>query len=261
MDIKCLDIDFDKIIESGQVFRCRRLSDYKVEFITNQTKLLIVETEIGFTVEQFGFEIDVYKYFDLERNYEDIYRKVKESDDKFLQNAVEAGKGLRLLKQDLWEMIVSFIISQRNNIKRIKDSIEHLCRDCGCYYKNGDYYGFPSPEQIFYCNKSLSYLGYREEYIRLIAKKIIDNEFDLEALYEMSEDEAFKTLLSVRGIGPKVANCILLFGLAKIDAFPIDVWIQRVLDKYYNGTWNYGTFSGINGILQMYIFFFIRNNS
>ena len=181
----------------------------------------------------------VKQYFDLNRDYEKI-KKTLSKIDQNMKTSIEYGKGIRILNQDLWETIISFIISANNNIPRIKGIIERLSKKYGneIIYKEKSYYTFPTPEQL----KDVTVQEYRElglgfRDIRLYetTKMILENQVNLEELrtnpntYEVREK-----LLTLSGVGPKVADCILLFSdLKRFEVFPIDVWVRRVMNDLY----------------------------
>jgi N-glycosylase/DNA lyase len=219
---------------------------------------------ISFDCSQDDFDNIWKKYFDMETDYGAIINSI-DSNDNYLTMAAQYGSGIRILRQDLWEMIVSFIVSQQNNIKRIRKCINILCERYGekRVSENGvEYYDFPTPqklseatlEELFSCN-----LGYRSRYIRETASSIYHSEIDLEALYDMDYASARKELLKLCGIGAKVADCICLFALHKTEAFPIDTHINKVLAAQYSEGFPYDRYADYSGILQQYIFYYDLN--
>ena len=197
-----------------------------------------------------------YDYFDLSRDYGKIIENI--SSNEILKKAAEYGSGIRILNQEPWETLCSFIISQNNNIKRIKGIIERLCENFG-EYKNG-YYTFPSPEKIASLSlEELSILraGFRAKYILDAAIKVSRGEIKLEILKSMPLDLAREELMKICGVGPKVADCALLFSHKHITAFPKDVWIKRAMQKLFDGELPEVALE-YAGIVQQYIFFFAR---
>jgi N-glycosylase/DNA lyase len=201
-------------------------------------------------------------YLDIERDYGLIKEQLRKN-DLVMAKAIEYGYGIRILNQDKWETIVSFLISQNNNIPRIKKCIESLCENFGDYigeYRNKKYYDIPKPETL--SNLSVNdlevcKLGYRAKYIIETAKQVERDGIE----------ETFDFLNTLCGVGPKVANCVLLFSMGKIDCFPIDVWVKRVMNQLYgmdeNDTKAMEAFSNKNfgkygGIAQQYLFYYIR---
>lgn len=260
-------INFTQIAQSGQCFRINEVSENTFQIIANDKLVEITQVDdYSFLINCSDTDFEFWKmYLDLDRNYNEIIEKVAKSDNEYIKTCVEKGFGLRLLQQDLWEMLISFIISQRNNIPRITSTINKMCECFGEKKQDsrGNYFfAFPTPESLALETKeslNILRLGYRDEYILKLAKDVSSNEKDLDLLKSMEFSEAYKNLLNIRGVGPKVANCVSLFGLNNVDAFPIDVWIQRILDRYYNGKWDNSEFDGINGIIQMYMFFAVRH--
>lgn len=203
-------------------------------------------------------------YLDLGRDY-DVIKKQLCKTDPVMKKAVEYGYGIRILNQDKWETIVSFIISQNNNIPRIKKCIEILCENFGDYigeYRGRKYYDLPKPE-ILSClsiaDLAVCRLGYRAKYIIETAKQI-----EREGI-----EETFEYLNTLCGVGPKVANCILLFSMGKSSCFPIDVWVKRVMNQLYHideedteamVAYSEKNFGEYGGIAQQYLFYYIREN-
>ena len=257
------NFDLRQIAESGQCFRmamqdgntARVVSDNKILRVTNTGN---GEFEFSCTDEE--FDNIWYKYFDLGSTYADYIYSIDPEDD-FLQRAAAYGSGIRILRQEPFETLISFIISQRKNIPAIQASVEKLCRCCGEKITE-DIYAFPAPEAIAGLSDDELYdcsLGYRVPYVRETAGRIAAGETDLETLRECDDDELFDRLLSFHGVGKKVANCVMLFAYHRIAAFPVDVWISRVEDKYYNGRFPVERYPGYAGVMQQYMFFYGRN--
>ena len=230
------------IFECGQCFRWNKQEDgsYIGIFRNNVLEVVKIENEVIFKGICEGKIEDVVKeYFDLNRNYEEIKEKLSKIDNN-MKTSVEYGKGIRILNQDLWETIISFIISANNNIPRIKGIIEKLAKQYGneIKYNKNKYYTFPTPEQLK--NVSIAEyrklgLGFRDVRLYETTQMIINKTVDLEKIrknpntYEVREE-----LLTLSGVGPKVADCILLFSdLKRLEAFPIDVWVRRVMNDLY----------------------------
>lgn len=200
-------------------------------------------------------------YFDLDYDYNMVKRLVPDN-DCYLKNAVSFGGGIRILRQDLWETVISFLISQQNNIPRIRRCIRLLCEAYGrpCETPSGQiYYSFPSPESL--ASASLEELkncnlGYRGKYILQTARDVSDGTLSLEAIRSMNYTDARNALMSCYGIGVKVADCICLFALHHIEAFPVDTHIRQVLEREYPDGFPLERYPGCAGILQQYIFFY-----
>lgn len=191
-------------------------------------------------------------YFDLDTDYSVLKKRF--SEDDILKNACDFAGGIRLLRQDSWEALCSFIISQNNNIPRIKGIISRMCEK---------YDGFPSPEALAKeTPESLAFLraGFRAGYIIDAVQKVLSGETDLDSIRKMPYEEAKKQLMKIKGVGPKVADCVLLFGMYRTEAFPVDVWIKKVMANFYPDGMPECT-KGYEGIAQQYLFHYARNNS
>lgn len=267
--IKVNDCNFsiEQICESGQCFRLKKIEENKYSMIAlgRYLELEQDQNEITFhcTPEEYA---QVWEhYFDLNTDYKRFIESVNE-EDEYLYRAVQFGKGIRILEQDVWEIIISFIISQQNNIKRIRKCIEILCEKYGekkFINKTEIYYDFPTiqalagatEEELRDCN-----LGYRSRYILNTAKSILNKEVDINNLKKMDYKDAKAELIKLSGVGEKVADCICLFSLHHLDAFPIDTHIKKVLNQYYPKGFPFETFLGYTGIIQQYIFYFDLKN-
>ena len=202
------------------------------------------------------------KYLGLDTDYGALRDelKVTRNGDIKLFEAMETGKGIRILRQEPWETLCSFIISQNNNIPRIKKIISSLCK-AGAEISGGSENEFPSPQTLekmgvdgLFALKT----GFRAAYLYDAATKVLSGEVDLGAVFDMPYAEAEKELCKIKGVGPKVAACTLLFGFGKLDAFPIDVWVKRVLAEYYGGEASAVDFGRYAGLAQQYLFYHKR---
>ncbi|MGM9636991.1 MAG: DNA-3-methyladenine glycosylase family protein [Eubacteriales bacterium] len=200
-------------------------------------------------------------YLGLSEDYAAIRRQLSALGDAHLDAAMEAGKGIRILRQEPWEALCSFVISQNNNIARIRKIIETLCRTYGRGLPDGDH-AFPTPVELSAASeddlRALG-LGYRAGYIRELSRSVADGSLDLQAIRKLPTPQAIETLCRVRGVGVKVASCALLFGFGKDDAFPVDVWVKRILGKYYpecrGKAPDFGRYAGL---CQQYLFYYER---
>ena len=181
------------------------------------------------------------------------------SEDKTLKSAIEYAGGIRILRQEPWETLCSFIISQNNNIKRIAGIIDRLCENFGDPIEDGRY-TFPSAEKLsslFPEDLAPIRSGFRAKYIIDAAKKVYSGEVNFKEIENADIDSAREMLMQISGVGPKVADCVLLFGFHKLEAFPKDVWIKRIMETYYpNGLPEFAIKYG--GIAQQYLFHYIR---
>ncbi|MDR1528060.1 MAG: hypothetical protein LBS22_00510 [Puniceicoccales bacterium] len=258
IEVKNADFCIEQIANSGQCFRINRLGSADIWQVVAFGKVLAVH-RVDRTTSVFHCSLEEFQsiwvdYFDLRRDYGMIKDLILMADDPFLRNAVAHGSGLRILYQDLWEVIVSFIISQRNNIPRIKSTIEKLCAPYA--------YAFPSPHILAqyaekdFCNLGL---GYRARYLMDIAENVETGIFDMEYLKTLSSGRAIAYLKNFNGIGEKVANCIALYGLHRLEAFPVDTWISRIIRNQYGENFNIKNFSPYAGVVQQYMFFYQRS--
>lgn len=230
------------IFECGQAFRWNAQEDgsYTGVFRKNVINVKKTENAITFTgISNKDIKEEIENYFDLSRNYETIKRQLSEI-DKYMEKSIQYGQGIRILNQDLWETIISFIISANNNIPRIKGIIERLSKAYGkeIKWQGKSYYTFPTPEEL----KDVSIeeyrklgLGFRDKRIYETTQMILKKQVDLENLKQNPNTiEVRNELLSLSGVGPKVADCILLFStLKRFEVFPIDVWVRRVMNDLY----------------------------
>lgn len=256
---KSSTFDLKQISQSGQCFRLNQISENEFIAITQNDYVIISLTEKGyeFNCSLSDFEKVWFSYFDLKNDY--TYYQNEMIKDEFLKSAIEYGGGIRILRQDLWEIIVSFIISQRNNIPRIQKSVEVLCKAYGNYLAtiNGEkIYSFPTLSQLKGKDLSIASLGYREKYIKELCKM---SESDLFQIRNQDDETAKNSLLQIKGVGEKVANCILLFGLHRMNSYPVDVWVKRLIQDIYNGDFNPDLYSGYAGYVQQLQFYYYRS--
>jgi N-glycosylase/DNA lyase len=228
-----------------------------------------------------------YNYFDLGRDYDEVIKEL--SKDPILAEAIEFGNGIRILNQEPFEMLISFIISANNQIPRIKKSIELISQNYGekidtegrfsCVIETATveqsiyskYHSFPSPESLAKATseglREICKVGFRDIRIKMTTKKIADGIFDLHKIFELSRDEGKERLMTLPGVGPKVSDCILLFAFNKSDAFPVDVWVKRVMEYFYLkeetnvkliGAHGAKLFGSLAGFAQQYLFYYAR---
>lgn len=268
------DFDLDETLDCGQAFRWEKINkdSEEAEILSNvdfdkaykgfrlNTPLLISQKRIGENIDEsqitlhntaesdfLGIWVD---YFDLDTDYSLLKKEF--SSDETMSCACEFAPGIRMLRQDKWEALCSFIISQNNNIPRIKGIISRMCEHYG---------GFPSYDELAgETVESLAFLraGFRARYLIDAAQRLSSGEVDLERISAMDLEEARRALMTIKGVGPKVAECALLYGMYRTDAFPKDVWIKRAVQEYYpDGLPD--CVKGKEGIAQQYLFHYIRN--
>lgn len=257
--------NMSQIVTSGQCFRWDEIDKNIWRGVAFDTLLeieLLDDNSYLFKCKKEVFYSLWYNYFDLGRDYEHIKKSVV--GDSFLEKAIEAGEGIRILRQDPFEILITFIISQCSNIPKIKTNVNNICKKLGTYVENNyvkeGYYLFPTPKALAENLKTITScgVGYRDKYIVDAARKVLTGELDLNSLQSVSREEAFEALLSLHGVGKKVANCVLLFGLQHMDGFPVDIWIKKVLDKHYNGLFDTSSYNGYRGVIQQYMFYYSR---
>ncbi len=257
--VECLDLDLT--LDCGQAFRWEKQEDGSYSGVAGGYFLNIAKENgnlIFNNTSMEAFEGFWINYFDLNRDYKAICRTLKE--DELLSSTIDEYYGIRILNQEPWEALCSFVISQQNNIKRIKLIISRLCRAYGEDLGGGNY-TFPSAErlaELSVADFEAIGAGYRAKYLEKLAKDVASGNIDLSKIKSLSLEEARKALLDIYGVGIKVANCALLFGFGFLSAFPVDVWMKRVMEYYPNGLPE--CFTGIEGIAQQYLFHWARNN-
>ncbi len=252
-----------QISESGQCFRFNLFNDYYR--IVADGKILklwqLTENTIRMDCSEDDFNNYWKDYLDLKTDYADFINTIPSS-DVFLTNAAAYGSGIRILRQPLFETLISFIISQRKSIPAIKTSIEAICKLCGDELEGG-IYAFPTPQQLAACSMeqilSCS-VGYRARYILSAARSVAEGKTPLESFNELDDDTILKALLEFDGVGIKVANCVRLFGYHRLAAFPEDVWIINTVNTYYGGKFPLDLYEGFAGVMQQYMFFYARSN-
>lgn len=257
--VDCLNLDLT--LDCGQAFRWERQKDGSYNGVAGGHFLNIAKLDdklIFKNTDKTIFDTFWINYFDLNKNYKKICAQLKQ--DALLSSTIDEYYGIRILNQEPWETLCSFVISQQNNIKRIKLIINRLCTAYGNDLGNG-YYTFPTA-------KTLSNLtvedfealgtGYRAKYLERLSKDVASGKTDLEKIKNLPLEDARKELLNIYGVGVKVADCALLFGFGFYSAFPVDVWMKRAMEYYPNGLPE--CFNGIEGIAQQYLFHWARNN-
>lgn len=268
------------IFECGQCFRWNVQEDGS--YIGVVDNAVIEVRKIGQDVVFESNDIDnleelVTKYFDLDRDYEKIKQTLSNIDDN-LAKSISYGAGIRLLNQNLWETIISFITSANNNIPRIKKIIETLARTYGkeIEFKGKTYYTFPKPEEMEVATVEdfrKAGLGFRDKYVYKVVQMVQSGRLNLNALEQMKETSKIREeLLKLPGVGEKVADCILLFSsLKRLEVFPIDVWVRRVMNELYIQEEDeakvdkkqiqklaYEKYKDLAGIAQQYLFYWKR---
>lgn len=267
------DFDLKHIFDCGQCFRWNKSDDDAYIGVAMNRALKIAQkgdTVILYETSLEDFNSIWFDYFDLATDYGEIKNTL--ATDNIMKSAVKYGSGIRILKQNLWETVISFIISASNNIPRIKGIIERLCELCGkkIEYMGNTYYSFPDIDTLSKMSKEdLAPIraGFRDKYIIDAAQKFRSRELCDEYIRSLATAEARKALMTINGVGTKVANCILLFGLSRVESFPVDVWIKRIMEYcYFDGEQSNEfisefankKFGALGGFAQQYLFFYAR---
>lgn len=266
------DFDVTHIFECGQCFRWDKEDDGSYTGIALGKALNISFRENKVLMKntlQEDFELLWKNYFDFDTDYSQI--KTVLSSDETVKKAISYGNGIRILNQDLWECIISFIISANNNIPRIKGIVKRFCENFGkkITYLEREFYTFPSPEELLGITVSdLAPLraGFRDKYIVDAVNKVNSGEVCLDTVINSDINTARNELLKIKGVGRKVADCVLLFGAGKRASFPVDVWVKRVMAELYAEEIKDGDifafaenkFGENAGIAQQYLFYYMR---
>ena len=255
--------NLDQICQSGQCFRMHAEGENRYSVIAGKHYLELEQQgrRCYFDCDEAAFENFWKDYFDLGTDYGSYTGRVAGT-DSYLRDAAAFGAGIRILRQDLWEMIVSFLISQQNHITRIRRYIDNICTGYGEILENGHgkaYHAFPTPQALavlpedalMACN-----LGYRSKYVVRAARSVAGGECSLATIRGLSYPEAKEKLLQLYGVGEKVADCICLYGLHHLEAFPVDTHIRQAMEAHYKEGFPMERYAGCQGVLQQYIFYY-----
>ena len=272
-----------QILESGQVFRYEKLTEHS--YILNAKQKIIKITQQPNSSSAMIYNTNISEldeiwvpYFDMDTSYAKITHQLAKK-DPHMAKAVEFGSGIRILKQDPWEMLISFIISQNKAIPHIQQCIRNISEQFGAPLEEIDsddkpYHAFPTPEELSKASEEdlrMCKVGFRAPYIMDACRKVLNGEVILNDLFIMTADEAREQLMTIKGVGPKIADCILLFAYGKGEVFPTDVWIKRVVEGlYFEGkeikpdeiqTFAKSYFGKLAGYAQQYLFYYGRENA
>lgn len=253
-----MELSLKDTIPSGQSFRFTQNGDEwtVIAGVGKDVKTITVTQDSVSTLEHDSFWNN---YFDMSTDYEGLKREFSKI-SPIMKKACDYAPGIHILNQDSWEALCSFVVSQNNNIKRIMAIVDKMCTAFGP--KCGSVYGFPEADVLAGASEeSLRAvgLGFRAPYIINVSEAVCSKKVDLDALKICPIDEARKMLMNVQGIGPKVADCALLFGCHRLDCFPIDVWIKKVMLIYFEGC-GPEIFGPYAGIAQQYLFHWARTS-
>ena len=252
--------DIEQTFSCGQCFRWDKNSDGSFSAVVGSSYITVCKENNILKIKntsEYDFIHQWIRYFDLDRNYDEIRKFLCQKYEK-LKKTAACTAGIRILSQDPWEALCSFIISQNNNIPRIKGIIDRLCRQFGNHFE--DFYTFPSADTLAICKiEDLAPLraGFRAKYIIDAAQKVSRNQINLEQLRTADLQTARSELMTIKGVGSKVADCTLLYGLHRLEAFPVDVWIKRAIETEFSDI-KIEDLGDYAGIAQQYIFHYMR---
>jgi N-glycosylase/DNA lyase len=253
--------DLKQTLDNGQAFRWCEAGENTYHGIAHGRRLELVFSGGNLTLKDCAldeFEAVWKEYFDFTRGYEKIHSRFSVCGT--LSKALNFAPGLRLLKQDIWEVLISFILSQNANIPRIKKMVGALCENFGQKLPCGAY-AFPAPDVLAPLEVSdfaPIRSGYRAAYILDAARCVTSGKFDIRAMEKLPSDEIFRALLQIHGVGAKVADCVLLYGFGRAERYPRDVWIKRVMAAHYPNGLPSQT-EELSGIAQQFLFYFFRS--
>lgn len=275
--------DISQIFECGQCFRFERAACSSATYhtvyegVAFEKFLRVAQSENSITL--YGVTMSDYLavwrgFFGLDEDYAAIRKEIRDAFSACggidyankISQAMTDASGIHILRQEPWEALCSFILSQNNNIPRIKKIIAALCEGLGTPFEamGRVHYAFPAPEVI--CDAGLSGLapfrmGFRARYVLDAASRVCDGSLNLAALQDQTTKETEAALTAICGVGKKVATCAMLYGLYKLDAFPVDVWMRRILDRDYPALADPATLGRYAGIAQQYLFYHERENT
>lgn len=267
------DFELKHIFDCGQCFRWDEREDGSYVGVAFNRAVRVSKMENDIYIK--GGKIEDYKlwmdYFDIQRDYGEIKREL--SKDSILKEAITHGEGIRILNQDPFETTISFIISANNRIPMIKRAVNNISKRFGqkIEFEGNEYYGFPDADTLAAIElKDIAACGcgFRAPYIIETARDISMGKVELSNIKKMDTDAALKELIKLKGVGNKVADCIMLFSMGKSDAFPVDVWVKRVMEYFYlapdislKGIREYGRgkFNNLAGFAQQYLFYYARD--
>lgn len=269
------DFDIGETLECGQCFRYHKLTDKAYILIAHHKVIQVVQTDeqiVFYHTTKEEFEKIWIPYFDLDRDYGTIKQGFRNMDEH-LENAVLYAPGIHILRQDPWECLISFIISQNKQIPHIRQVIHNLSERYGqilCTKDSCDYYSFPTAEELMKASESgirACKAGFRAPYIVDACEKVLSKEVDLQYFPNLTTEEARQELLKIKGVGPKIADCVLLFSAGRYEVFPTDVWVKRVIECLYLKKevriqeihrFAADYFGNLGGFAQQYLFYYAR---
>ncbi len=269
------DFNITQVLECGQCFHFDKINEDEYSLVAMNKYLHIKQLDnkvIFYNTSIEDFENIWRNYFDIDRDYADIKNKILEC-DSLLESAINAKSGIRIINQEFFEILISFIISQNKQIPHIKQIVRTISREYGnpIDIGNGETdYAFPTVEQLVNVSEDdlrKCKVGFRAPYIKNACEKVYSGEVSLEKLSDMEWREARELLITIKGVGEKVANCVLLFGLGRREVFPVDVWMKRIMEDLYLKQdtpkplieeYAYKKYGELGGYAQQYLFYYGR---
>lgn len=263
------NLDLKQIADSGQCFRMNQLADESFFIVAGGRGAKFRQLKENKIEVIYPQEEDLpfwEKYFHLDFDYGKVVGKLSQTHDVFLKDAINFGKGLRILRQEVFETLISFIISQNKNIPAIKNSIEKIAQNFGdekfWESENLSFFTFPEPEKLAKAaleDLRAQSLGYRDAYVKNAATAVTEGRIKPAELEKLETHALMEELMSIKGVGKKVASCVALFGFGKMDTAPVDVWIERVIKEEYGGFFDWEKHRDLAGLVQQYFFYYMRN--
>lgn len=275
MTLKVDNFNLRDTVTCGQIFRFEELDDNSFDIILSDRVINIKQEENNIIVNSNNMnniEKVIKNYFDLDYDYESINKKILEI-DKSNKEIINRCKGLKMINEPKFEVIISYILSSNNRVPQIKNALDNISKTYGkkVIFNNKEYYLFPTLEEISVCDLDTlrsCKTGFRDKYIYEFVNKVINKEFDINLIDNMNSEDALNYLMSLSGVGEKVASCILLFGYHRFDVFPIDTWVKKYMKDKYNieGVNNIRKFTNdkyqeLSGIVIQYMFHYKRNKN
>ena len=263
MELQLQNFDLKQISESGQCFRMWETEPGHFKMMARDRFLEAwqepASETVRFDCSRETFDGYWHRYFDLDRDYRACFDLIPPG-DSYLAQAAACGSGIRILRQDPWEMLITFLLSQRKSIPAIKTAIEEICKACGreVFSPRGErFYAFPDAEELRRLtldDLKACGLGYRAKYIYAAAQE----NPDMAAMAALEDDELSQRLKGFFGVGDKVSACVMLYGYHRLRSFPRDVWMNRIIDEQYGGQIDLLPYRDIAGIMQQYLFYYVR---
>ena len=268
------DFNLKNTITCGQIFRYYEIDEGYIVILKDRV-IKLIEKDNYILIEsnkEENLKEAVYDYFDLNRDYGKIEKEIMKKDKK-LKDALVFSRGLKMIHQDPFETIISYVISQNNRVPSIAKALNLIAKNYGekVYFNDCEYYLFPSINKLI--NVSIEdyrncKTGFRDKYLYEIVQNINCNNLNIDSIYNMSGDEALKYLMTFKGIGNKVASCILLFAYQKFDVYPIDTWVKKFMKEDYNiegekniKEFTFNTYKEYSGLAIQYMFNYKRNKN